>query len=273
MILIDKENSKMEALANIFKKKEYELGLTLSGGGVRGIAHAGILKYFDEVGITPNVISGVSAGGIVGALYADGYKPEEIKEIFKQIGFRNFTTIQRPKKGLFSLNKFENFLKGIFRAKYFEDLKIPLRIVATDFDRGKVKVFQSGKLLETLIASSSVPVLFSPKNINGTNYVDGGVLKNIPASVLRDECEKLISVNVSPRSPKQNINSILEIGIRTYYYMHIGNNMYDKEISDLVIEPSALEGFDMLKTDKIDEIFTIGYNEAKRVISTLSKKE
>ncbi len=270
MILID--DTKMEAIANIFKKKEYELGLVLSGGGVRGIAHAGILKFFDESDIKPNIISGVSAGGIIGALYADGYKPEEIKEIFKQIGFRNFTTIQRPKTGLFSLKKFESFLKGILRAKYFEDLKIPLRIVATDFDRGKVKVFKSGKLLETLIASASVPVLFSPKKINGTNYVDGGVLKNIPASVLRDDCEKLISVNVSPRSPKSNIDSILETGIRAYHYMHIGNNMYDKEISDLLIEPSGLEGFEMLKTDKIDEIFTIGYDEAKEIISNLQKK-
>ncbi len=273
MILIDKETDKIEAIANIFKKKEYELGLTLSGGGVRGIAHAGILKFFDEVNIQPNIMSGVSAGGIVGALYSDGYKPEEIKDIFKEIGFRKFTTIQRPKTGFFSIKKFEDFLKGILHAKYFEDLKIPLRVVATDFDRGQVKVFDSGNLLDALIASSSVPVLFSPKKIDGTNYVDGGVLKNIPASVLRDDCEKLISVNVSPRSPKQNISSILEMGIRTYFYMHTGNNLYDKEISDLVIEPSKLEGIDMLKIDKIEEIFEIGYDEAKEIITHLTKKK
>jgi len=258
-------------LLNIFTQKPYRIGIALSGGGIKGLCHAGVLKALEEQGIKPDILSGVSAGAIVGALYADGYTPDEIAFLFEDISFRRMTKIRIPDGGFFKTDIFQVFLSKKLRAKTFADLKIPLRVVATDLDKGQSTTFSTGNLLEPIIASCSLPVLFSPKKINGVHYVDGGVLKNFPVSTIRDDCEKVIGINVSPLVADEYKLSVLNIAARLYHFMFKANILHDKELCDMLIEPIDMGNYDTFDVEKGREIFELGYRTTKQIL--LSKQD
>jgi NTE family protein len=253
---------------NFFKKKPYKIGIALSGGGVKGLCHAGVLKALEEQGIKPDILSGVSAGSVVGALYADGYSPDEIAVLFEDINFRNMTKIRIPDGGFFKTDIFQKFLTSKLRAKTFEELKIPLRVVATDFDKGKSVTFEHGDLVDPIVASCSVPVLFRPKEIDGVNYVDGGVLMNFPVSVIRNDCDKVIGINASPMVADKYKVSILNVATRSYHFMFKANILYDKGLCDLLIEPVDMGNYETFDVDKGREIFELGYKSARHILST-----
>jgi NTE family protein len=255
-------------LANLYNCKPYKVGLALSGGGVKGLCHAGVLKALDELGIKPDIISGVSAGSLVGALYSDGYTPDEIAVLFEEISFRNMTKIRIPNGGFFKTDIFQNFLSKKLRAKTFEELSIPLRVVATDLDKGRSVVFKRGKLIDPIVASCSFPVLFSPKMINGVHYVDGGVLKNFPVSTIRDDCDKVIGINASPLVADEYKQSILNVALRSYNFMYKSNIIHDKELCDLLIEPVDMGNYETFDVDKGREIFELGYKSARQIFGT-----
>lgn len=178
-------------------KKKYSLGLALSGGGAKGFAHVGVYRFLEECGLIPTTISGTSAGALAGVLFADGYSVDDV-EIFTGRKFSEFASIQLPKSGLFDNKRFRSFLKQHLRPTSFEDLKIPLVVVATDLDKGVSREFRSGPLTEPVVASCCMPVIFSPVEIDGAHYVDGGLFRNFPVSTIREECNRVIGVNVSP---------------------------------------------------------------------------
>ncbi|MDR0367815.1 MAG: patatin-like phospholipase family protein, partial [Bacteroidales bacterium] len=228
----------------------YNIGIALSGGGIKGLCHAGALKALNEYGIKPDIISGVSAGAIVGALYADGYSPDEINEIFSNVSFSRFAKIQFPKDGFFHIDIFKDFLDKKLRAKTFEALNIPLRIVATDFDHGKTAVFEHGNLLDPVIASCSLPILFKPVKINGIHYVDGGVLKNFPVGTIYHDCRYVVGVNASPFITKEYIRSLRETIARTYFFMSKANILQDKALCDMLIEPQNMASYELFDVEK-----------------------
>ena len=253
-------------IKEIFTNKPYNLGIALSGGGIRGMCHAGVMKALEEYGIKPDIIAGVSAGAIVGALYADGYSPDDIAGFFEHVEFRKMTKVKIPNGGFFGIESFEKFMAGKLRAKTFEELKIPLRIVATNLDKGQSVVFTSGNLLEAIIASSTFPVLFTPKVINGENYIDGGVFKNFPVSIIRDDCEKIIGINASPLVADKYKMSVLNVAIRSYNFMFKANILHDKELCDFLIEPVDMANYETFETEKSREIYELGYQTAKDMI-------
>ncbi len=257
----------MAAMRTISNKHTYKIGFALSGGGIKGLCHAGALKALEEYGIKPDIISGVSAGAIVGALYADGYTPDEIDDIFCNITFSQFAKIQFPKNGLFHMSLFQKFLQEKLRAKTFEELSMPLRIVTTDLDHGKTTVFEKGSLIEPIIASSSLPILFKPTVINGIHYVDGGVLKNFPVGTIYHDCQYVIGINASPFVAKEyNINLRGIIG-RTYHFMSKANILQDKALCDILIEPENMASYETFDVEKSREIFRLGYESTKEILS------
>lgn len=244
-------------------KKKYKLGLALSGGGVKGFAHAGALKALEEFGYKPDIISGTSAGAVAGALYVAGYSPKEICDLFKNKSFSNFTNITIPTSGLFSPAKFVDFLKQKITYSNIEDLPIPMRIVATDLDAGKIKVFTEGSLAERVMASATVPVVFQPTVIDDVHYVDGGIFCNFPVDVIRQDCEKVIGINVSPLVPTQYKQTIIEIALRSYNFMFRANTKEDGMLCDILVELPDVLQYDMFDLDAIDEIYRMGYHETK----------
>jgi NTE family protein len=246
--------------------KIFKLGVALSGGGVKGFAHAGALKALEEFGYKPNIIAGTSAGAVAGSLYAAGYSPIEICDMFKNKGFTNFTQLTIPTAGLFNPIKFVDFLRSKIAYQNIEDLPIPLRIVATDLDHGQRTVFTQGSLAERVMASATVPIVFPPTVIDHVHYIDGGVFCNFPVDVIRDECEIVIGINVSPLVPTQYKQTILDIAMRSYNFMFRANTKEDGKLCDILVEMPDVLQYDMFDLDAVEEIYRMGYHETKKVL-------
>lgn len=249
------------------KKISYDLGLVLSGGGAKGFAHLGVLQALNENGLYPEVISGTSAGAFAGVLYADGNSPKDIAELFKEKKFQEFAEFGIPHGGFFKSTKFHSFLKSNLKAKTFEELKIPLHVVATDIEEGSLKIFSKGELPSAIVASCTVPLVFAPVEISGHYYVDGGLLKNFPVSTIRKECRKIFGVNVSPIRPLNYKQSLKYVAERSFHYMSSSNTFQDRKLCDYLIESPDLSKYSMFDLDNVDEIYDAGYNLALEYIN------
>lgn len=253
--------------------KPYKIGLALSGGGAKGFAHLGVFKLLEESGLKPDIISGTSAGSLMGVLFADGYSADEIKNMFIGREFSEFAQLQIPKSGLFNYDRFQEFLKRHLRSKRIEDLPIPTVIVATDLDRGCSHEFRSGPIVEAVTASCCMPIVFSPVLINGVHYVDGGLFRNFPVSTIRDECEYVIGVNVSPLIPQRYKQTLLHIAERTYHYVFKANAIEDRELCDILIEAKEVGLYKTFDLENINLISEIGYEAAVKAFQKVIQKK
>lgn len=251
--------------------KPHKLGLALSGGGAKGFAHLGMFRMFEECNLRPDIIAGTSAGALLGSLYADGYCSEEIIHMFTGKEFSEFARIQLPSDGLFDIGRMRDFLKKHLRTKKIENLSLPVVIVATDLDQGKSHEFREGKLLDAILASCSVPIIFSPVEIDGTHYVDGGLFRNFPVTPIREECEKIIGVNVSPLVPVKYKQTIFHIAERSYHYMFRANTNEDRRMCDVLIEAEEFGTFKMFDLENVDKIAQIGYDAALRALEGITQ--
>lgn len=243
-------------------QKMKKLGLALSGGGAKGFAHIGVFKMLEECALLPDIIAGTSVGALMGALYADGYRADEIKELFTGREFSEFAQLQLPKSGLFDSKRFRYFLKRHLRAKNIEDLQIPMVIMATDLDNGVSHEFRSGSIVDAVTASCSIPIIFSPVVINGIHYVDGGLFHNFPVSIIREECQRVIGVNVSPLVPQKYKQTIFHIAERSYHYMFRANTLEDREMCDVLIEAEEFGLYKTFDLENVGQIARIGYMAA-----------
>ena len=181
--------------------KKYSTGLVLSGGAARGFAHLGVIQALHERSIKPDIVSGVSAGSIVGSFYCDGFEPEEIFEIFRKNKIFKLVRLMFRRHGLLSISGLRKVLEKNLRTTRLEDLQKPLVITATNIENAKTSYFIEGNITDLVIASSSIPVLFNPPQIDGITYIDGGVTNNFPLEPLEKNCRHLIGVHVNPVAP------------------------------------------------------------------------
>lgn len=246
--------------------KLYKLGIALSGGGARGFAHLGVLQALNESNLYPDIISGTSAGAFAGALYADGYTPKEALSLFDKKSFKEFAEFTLPSEGLFKSTRFLSFLEKHLRSKKFEELKVKLKVVATDIEFGTSKVFSSGPLIHPVVASCSVPIIFTPVEIDNNHYVDGGLFKNFPVSTIHTECDYIIGVNVSPITTQDYKKSLKYIAERSFHYMSASNILLDRKLCHYLIESKNLSHYSMFDLDHVDEIYQAGYKQAKEYL-------
>lgn len=246
-------------------ENQYRLGLALSGGGAKGIAHLGIFQAMEERGLKPGIISGTSAGALAGALYADGNKPQDILALFNNKRFKEFGGLSMPRGGLFKMTRFRAFLEKNLKARTFEELEIPLLIITTDIALGKTVVFSSGDLISAIVASCAVPIVFTPIEIEGKYYVDGGIFKNFPVSTIRNQCEYVIGVNVTPIVQQTYKNSIMYVAEQSFRFMSVANTLTDRRLCDVLIESKDVSKYSMFQLDNLDQIFKIGYDKAVEV--------
>ena len=240
-------------------EKIYKTGLVLSGGGARGFAHIGVLQALNEAGIFPDVISGTSAGALVGVLYADGYSPLDILKMMNSTSRLHYIRPTVPREGLLQISGIERILKENLRAKKFEDLRIPLFVTATDLNNGKIRYFSSGELLNPVIASASIPVLFKPVIIDNIHYVDGGVLDNLPIRPLENKCGKIIGSFVNPVGYEETVVSLTQIAERVFM-LNMAKEVMEKSVKfDMFIAPPELKSYKILDPEKAVEVYEIGY--------------
>jgi NTE family protein len=236
-------------------------GVVLSGGGVRGFAHLGLLQALEELNIKPDALSGVSAGAIVGALYAAGHSPQTIRDILKKNSYFGWSSFLLNKDGLFSMKALRKVLQTYIPDNSFESLHKKLFITATDFANNEAITFSKGSLIDTVIASAAVPAIFEPVKIGDHLLVDGGLLNNFPVEPLENKCDLLIGCNVN-YIPK-GLGNGKRIGkmnlIEKCFHMAIASVVYSKvEKLDLFIEPDLHE-FGMFDVTKADLIYETGY--------------
>jgi NTE family protein len=247
-------------------KKKYKCGLVLSGGAVRGFAHAGALKALNEEGIFPDVISGVSAGTIVGSLYADGYTPEQIYKIFVDKRLYKFLEFILPNKGLVKMTGLYKTMMDSLKAKYFEDLKIPLYVTVTDLNNAKTVYFSKGELTKMIIASCTIPILFTPMVIDDVTYIDGGVLNNFPTEPIEHECEMMVGININPIRFQKEFSGMTQVADRAVHMMIDQLIAPKKAKCKIYIEPDGLEKHALLNIAKGKEMYNLGYKAAKKAI-------
>lgn len=202
-----------------------KIGLALGSGGARGLSHILMFEVFEELGIMPSIISGSSIGAIMGAIFASGTPSKEIREVVDDLIFhKNSRFWQIHKKsdytkmlsfidfglkpgGIIKGEKFLKILKEKIKVSTFEELKIPLRIVATDYWEHKEVVLRKGDIHKAVIASFSLPGLFPPVRIKNKLLFDGGMVNPLPYDKIQDECDLTIAIDVSAKKDKQTKSS------------------------------------------------------------------
>lgn len=245
-----------------------ESGIVLSGGGVRGMAHIGVLKALQEYGIFPKWVAGTSVGALVGALYAGGKDTEEMLAFFSDTPlFRyNFFSIYKP--GLLNTERYHDIFKSFWPENTFESLLRPLFVVATDLFKGGEVIFHEGELIRPLLASAALPPIFSPVEINSILYADGGIMNNFPLEPLEGKARYLIGSNVSvvKELTKNELRSSLQLANRTTALMIYAINREKIRRCDLIFEPVELEKIGVLDKKGIEKAYSIGYEHALRTL-------
>jgi len=254
-------------------KNKIKTGLVLSGGGVRGFAHLGVMKALNEYGIYPEEISGVSAGAIMGALIADGHTPEQILAYFTEKRVLKYLDISIPKRGLLKLSGLARVLKVHLKAKTFEELNMPLHVCVSNLNNGKPEYFSKGKLLKIVLSSATIPILIIPLEINKVTYVDGGLLNNLPVEPFLDRAEKIIGIHVNPIGYRKDFNSLVKIAERCFHLSVLNNIKERKEKCNIFIEPQGLKKYGTLDVTKAEEIYNIGYKEGKEFLEKSLKMD
>ncbi len=253
-----------------------KVGLVLSGGGAKGMAHIGVIKAMEEAGLYPDYITGTSMGSIIGALYAIGYSADEIKEIALEIKWENVLTndipldkvaieekafygryfielpIQNKKiglpQGLIEGQELTMFLNKITRPAHgitdFHNLPIPFECVAADIEKGESVVLKSGSLPLAMRASMSIPTFFTPTLIDSTLYVDGGLLRNFPVQEAIDMgADIIIGVFVSSDlDKKEDLTSMVSILSQSAFVFSAHDSNEQTKLVDVYIEPD-LKGY------------------------------
>lgn len=252
-------------------RKENTVGIAFSGGGARGFSHIGVLMAFEKFGIKPDIISGVSAGSVAVALYGSGLTPGEMTECFSEASsFGDFTEWSLPRKGFMRLDRFGKLLDSWLPVKRLEEMKIPAVICATDLDHGKSVGWGRGEIVPRVLASCSIPIIFNPIKINGVNYVDGGVLRNLPAWAIRDYCKTLYGSNCSPmRKREENISSIIDIAYRTFHLMMKSNTPQDLRLCDHIIEMSHMANVRTFDLSSLRKGIMAGYDVTCKVLEQI----
>lgn len=246
------------------------LGIALSGGGARGVAHLGVLKALNEHQILPSCVSGTSAGAIVGGFYAAGFSPDEILNIVIKTKMMAIFKPAFSLKGLLKMDSLLAILKENLPDK-FEDLPLPFTAVATAIEAGTTQYFTSGDLHASILASSCLPVVFQPIEINNVKYVDGGLLNNLPVEAIAGKANQIIAVSCNPIR-QRTIKNVKDVMERSSLLAINENTKKSKVKASVFIEPDELIKFSGFDLSKAKQIFEVGYQYTSENIAIFAEK-
>jgi NTE family protein len=251
-----------------------KVGIALGGGGAKGLAHISMLEVLDELGVRPHRISGTSIGAIMAALYSSGLTasemrdgigdltatPHTLKELFeakKLPSWIEFIGIDVGRGSLLQVDRFLEQLETVIGVSQFEDLSIPLQVVAADFWARKEVVFKAGPIIPAVAASFALPGIFKPVVMDGRVLVDGGSVNPLPYDLLLDECDIVIAVDVSgTRQPSDDLlPSYAETIFNTFQIAEetIVNQKMMAQPPSIYVQPE-IEDVKVLEFHKTDQI-------------------
>jgi len=218
------------------------VGVALSGGGLRGLAHLGVLQTLEETGIPVDFIAGTSMGGIVAGLYAAGISLERLIAFGERTGLMDLASPDRHWRGLFCQKRMAAHLAALLGSEEttFNDLRIPAAVIAADLETGEQVILDKGPLIPALLATAAFPILFSPVHHEGRWLVDGGVLNNLPVDIVRRMgADRVLGVSVPPSlclslDEAERQRSLSLRGLRLF-----GNHTRDWKLPLLIAEASS----------------------------------
>lgn len=251
------------------------IGLVLSGGGIRGMAHIGLLKAMEAHGLEANVISGTSVGALVGALYANANSIEEMLRFFKDTPLFQYSFFTFNKPGFIDTDRYFDIFKKYFPENSFASLKRKLFVLATDLMNGKEVVFDSGTLIRPLLASAALTPVFSPVEIDEVLYADGGVMNNFPKEYVDGKCNIIIGCNVSIAGElqKKDLKNAWQLGTRVTSLAIYASCKDKLAACDIAIEPKELETIGVFDKKNIEKAYNLGYDYSMAAIEKFLSRE
>jgi len=253
------------------RKAPRRIGLALSGGSVRGAAHLGVLEVLEREGIRPDFVAGVSAGSVVGALYCAGLPLEEIKRLGHEVHWTQVGRITRPRLGIFDISRLESTMDKFLEGRTFDELSIPFAAVAVDILCGQVVILREGPVSRAVRASCALPGAFTPLEEGDQLLVDGGLLNNLPVSVVQDMgADYVIAVDLGGmRGKNHRPRNLLEMWGLTYYTL-ISLTHSEANLADCLIEPDVAR-FNLVDFSQTKALIEAGHKAAEAAIPQLEQ--
>ncbi len=216
------------------------VGLALGGGFARGISHIGVLRVFEQEGIPVEFIAGTSVGALIAAGYASGASLDYMEAQGSGTTFRDFGRWTLSRMGMASNERLENFLHKFTTARYFEEMKIPLSIVATDLIKGETVYFTEGEIGPALRASCAYPGLFLPVEYRGRILVDGFLTEAVPTEAVKKlGATVIIAVYLEPGELKERPRNTIEVIGRSFSIIQGTYEQPWRALADVVMEPDV----------------------------------
>ncbi|OAV45938.1 hypothetical protein A3850_014770 [Lewinella sp. 4G2] len=249
------------------------IGITFSGGGARGAAHVGMLRALLESDIVPNRIVGVSAGAIVGTLYAAGLSPDDMMAALAETSLVKLVRFGVPTTGLTKLDYLQERLLKVIPEDSFEALKYPLHIGITNINKGQLELRNSGPLSAIVAASCSIPFVFKPVLVDDSHCVDGGVICNMPVAPLLSEADFIIGSNLMPYGllPPADTGTVINIVWRCFDLGIMSNTLPSLDLCDIVIEPAQLNDYNIFNINRLKEMHDLGFEHTMGLVPKIKR--
>lgn len=243
-----------------------DLGLALGGGAVLGAAHVGALRAITELDIRIDCIAGTSIGAFVAAFFAFGKSWEEMEDIASKLKWIDITGISLSRYGLLSNENLGKIIVEHIGDQNIEDARIPLAMLATDISSGEKVILDRGSIVDAVMASTCIPGIFKPVEINGRMLVDGGIVENVPIKTTRDMgAEYVIGVDLNSKHTYDKPENILDVIMNSFHFLMQQADKLHTEDADLLIKPD-LDKFSRSDIKQIDKLIAKGYNDSKKVL-------
>lgn len=223
------------------------LGLAFGGGGIRGMAHIGLIEQLDKHGIRADMVAGTSIGACMAALYACGYQGSFMASFMQNVNLKLILPFSPSLSGLINGKNYAEFVRLMTKGRNIEDCQLPLRIIATDLEESRMEVFADGPIWRAVHASSAVPGVFTPVEYRGKVYVDGCLVDNCPCQVLRDlGADIVIAVDLdSLKYTHSAVNQNNLIDVLQHSINVMGRKNSSVEQADLVLQPMETNIYSM----------------------------
>ncbi len=246
------------------------LGLVLGGGAAWGLAHVGVVEVLREEGLSIDLIVGTSVGAIIGSFVAAGIETDAIKEMVSDITWADLGRLTMPHLGFADSSEIEAMVEEMIgKGRTFDELEIPLKVIATDVIRGEQVVLDWGPLAPAIRASASIPVLFTPVELEDILLVDGGVVNNLPVDVAIDAgATKVIAVELAHPLPHEAPGNPAELGFICYTIMQKYGMSLRAEEADILLQPD-FKGISSLDLSAHEELIQLGRDVATEQIAAI----
>jgi NTE family protein len=247
-------------------EKKYKSGFALSGGAYRSLGQAGAFKALFERGVRPDILCGTSTGAIINVLYATGYTPDDIYEIWEREPLGQVLELRLPDTGFLQPGKIGEMIGPYLRHERLEDLPIPNLITCTCMNDGTQKVFKEGNLVKILEATCAVQVFFEPVWIDGKQYCDGGLMSNLPAQPLQGLCDHIIGIYANPLREVERVEGLAHMIYRTIWIGLNSTVQKSRQFCDWFIAPEGLNDAELIDRSAMKHFYEEGYTFTNRFL-------